>query len=154
MRSRPPPLRAPIFLAARFSIDGCVSVLLFSGGKWRDEQWAGVDHLPQVVAESPTGGQLYLFPHQVAGSLPMFRGDRGELCKPATEMELKVYQCMPSVYPGLVAFTPTFYGASTPRRPLLYGCVATRALCSEPRSFRGVPAQAPLPAPAAHSPQF
>ena len=58
---------------------GCVSVLLHSNDKWRDEQWAGVDHLPQVVAESPSGGQLYLFPHQVAGSFPMLRAI-GESC--------------------------------------------------------------------------
>ena len=89
---------------------GCVSVLLHCDNKWRDEQWAGVDHLPQVVAESPSGGQLYLFPHQVAGSFPMLRGDRGELCKPATKKELLAYSSMNSRAPAMLPFVPKYFG--------------------------------------------
>lgn len=70
---------------------GCVSALLHENGNWRDEQWVRADHLPRVVAESPSGGHLYLFPNQVSGSFPMLRGDRGELCKPATPNELSCY---------------------------------------------------------------
>jgi inositol-hexakisphosphate kinase len=70
---------------------GCVSALLHENGNWKDEHWARADHLPRVVAESPSGGHLYLFPNQVSGSFPMLRGDRGELCKPATPNELAAY---------------------------------------------------------------
>ncbi|KAH9255585.1 hypothetical protein BASA81_006415 [Batrachochytrium salamandrivorans] len=74
---------------------GCLSVLTHSMTTgWRNEQWAKADHLPRVVAESPTGGSLYLFPNQVSGSFPMLRGDRGELCKPATPNELACYRVL------------------------------------------------------------
>ncbi len=71
---------------------GSLSVLVLSCGRWREELWGAVDHLPQVVAESPTGGQLYLFPNQVAGSLPMLCSDLGELCKPASQREIETYE--------------------------------------------------------------
>ena len=84
---------------------GCVSALLHENGNWRDEhQWARADHLPRVVAVSPTGGHLYLFPNQVSGSFPMLRGDRGELCKPATANELSCYHAIfanPPISPEL-----------------------------------------------------
>jgi broad specificity phosphatase PhoE len=73
---------------------GCVSVLLYENGTWKEKQWVSADHLPRIVAESPTGGHLYVFPHQVSGSMPLLRGDRGELCKPATIRELTVYNAM------------------------------------------------------------
>ena len=79
-------------------------------GQLHEELWGGVDHLPQVVAESPTGGQLYLFPHQVAGSIPLLRGDLGELCKPASHRELEVYQKMQTECPAIAAFAPAYLG--------------------------------------------
>ena len=56
-------------------------------------------HLPRIVAESPTGGNLYLFPDQVSGSFPMFVGDSGKLdclCRvnPFYEYSFSIY-----VYP-------------------------------------------------------
>jgi probable phosphoglycerate mutase len=90
---------------------GCLSVLSKTiDGPWQFEQWADVNHLPHVVAESPSGGHLYLFPHQVAGSCPMLRGDRGELCKPANSVELAAYQNVAKVYPQLTEFLPAFMG--------------------------------------------
>ena len=97
---------------------GCVSVLYSDGdGTWRDEKWALVDHLPRIVAESPTGGHLYVFPHQVGGSFPMLRGDRGELCKPATVRELTAYRAMfskdcfePGIHELAEKWVPKFLG--------------------------------------------
>lgn len=80
---------------------GSLSVLVYSDGRWRVELWGAVDHLPQVVAESPTGGQLYIFPYQVAGSLPMLRSDLGELCKPASQHEIDVYEIFKKKSPAV-----------------------------------------------------
>jgi len=97
---------------------GCVSVLVYVDGKWQEKQWARADHLPRVVAESPSGGHLYLFPHQVSGSFPLLRGDRGELCKPATARELGFYEALfaPSAPPEVQAlsqYVPKFFGTSS-----------------------------------------
>ncbi len=91
---------------------GSVSVIVHDKNHgWHREKWAVDDHLPQAVAESPTGGHLYLFPHQVAGSVPFLRGDRGELCKPANKNELSVYELMKnSPLKRLFKFTPIYIG--------------------------------------------
>mmetsp|Transcript_16537 Transcript_16537/g.18701 ORF Transcript_16537/g.18701 Transcript_16537/m.18701 type:complete len:699 (+) Transcript_16537:385-2481(+) len=81
--------------------------------EWEEREWVGVKHLPQVVGVSPTGGQLYLFPHQVAGSFPLLRGDLGELCKPATQGELDTYERMKSSNIRLRDFTPLYLGVLT-----------------------------------------
>jgi len=90
---------------------GSLSCLKHTDGHgFEEEYWAAVDHLPEVVAESPTGGQLYLFPHQVAGSFPMLRGDLGELCKPATQAEMDVYEAFERECPQVAKFAPGFLG--------------------------------------------
>jgi len=89
---------------------GSLSVLAYDKGVFHEEVWGGVSHLPHVVAESPTGGQLYLFPHQVGGSFPMLRGDLGELCKPATRGELETYEVFAKECPEVARFVPTFLG--------------------------------------------
>jgi len=89
---------------------GSLSVLLYRDGTFEEEVWGGVSHLPEVVAMSPSGGQLYLFPHQVAGSFPMLRGDLGELCKPATQAEIDTYECLQKEAPQVARFTPKFSG--------------------------------------------
>jgi len=94
---------------------GSISVLEHNSenNKWEEKEWVGVDHLPQVVGEAPTGGQLYLFPHQVAGSFPLLRGDLGELCKPATQNELNVYEAMRKKPIRISDFTPLYLGLLT-----------------------------------------
>ena len=100
---------------------GCVSILNSSRGgvqneiSWQKEGWAKADFLPRIIAESPTGGSLYLFPHQVGGSLPLLRGDRGELCKPATKRELAVYRELFSPnakeeIANIAKFVPKYFG--------------------------------------------
>ncbi|GBG30911.1 Inositol hexakisphosphate kinase 1, partial [Hondaea fermentalgiana] len=89
---------------------GSLSVLLYRNETFEEEVWGGVSHLPEVVAMSPSGGQLYLFPFQVAGSFPMLRGDLGELCKPATQAEIDTYDCMAREAPEISVFAPRFTG--------------------------------------------
>jgi len=89
---------------------GSLSILVHGNGAVREEVWGGIDHLPQVVAESPSGGQLYLFPHQVAGSFPMLRGDLGELCKPAVQREWDTYKRVQKECPQVAKFVPVFTG--------------------------------------------
>mmetsp|Transcript_35095 Transcript_35095/g.56188 ORF Transcript_35095/g.56188 Transcript_35095/m.56188 type:complete len:694 (+) Transcript_35095:453-2534(+) len=89
---------------------GSLSVLVFQNEHFHEEVWGGVGHLPQAVAESPSGGQLYLFPHQVAGSFPMLRGDLGELCKPATENEMVTYEVFAKECPQVAIFAPAYMG--------------------------------------------
>lgn len=91
---------------------GSISVLGYDydADKWEEEECVAVTHLPQVVAEAPTGGLLYLFPHQVAGSFPLLRGDLGELCKPATQTELEVYDAFAKESSDIANFIPVYLG--------------------------------------------
>lgn len=91
---------------------GSISVIVYDPetDSWEEEECVAVSHLPQVVAEAPTGGQLYLFPHQVAGSFPLLRGDLGELCKPATQNEIDVYDVLSSGEFEISDYIPVYLG--------------------------------------------
>ena len=89
---------------------GSLSVLVYIDNFFFEEYWGDIEHLPQVVAESPTGGLLYLFRHQVAGSLPMLNGDFGELCKPATKCELDTYEAISKGHHTVKKFVPFYFG--------------------------------------------
>ena len=91
---------------------GSISVLVYNpeDDSWVEEECVAVSHLPQVVAEAPTGGQLYLFPHQVAGSFPLLRGDLGELCKPVVQNEIDVYDTLSSGEFEISDYIPVYLG--------------------------------------------